>query len=88
MVAQFVLCSIVTLSAISTSSLSLGLIGMGDPSSLASTSGALRAFNVPLISASPEHAETLSKEDNVLTTAPDMSGQARVRQLLFKCCFH
>ena len=56
----------------------VGMIGVGDPESLSQTSGALRAFNIPLISASPEHAEIMGKEDNVLTTAPDMSGQARV----------
>lgn len=55
------------------------MIGIGEPNLLAQTSGALTAFNIPLISASSEHAESLGKEDNVLTTAPDMSGQARVR---------
>ena len=56
----------------------LGMIGVGDSNSLEQTSGALHAFNIPMISASPEHAEKLGKEDNILTTAPDMSGQARV----------
>jgi len=57
-----------------------GMIGVGEPQLLSRTSGALRAFNIPLISASPEHAEAMGGRigDNVLTTAPDMSGQARV----------
>ena len=55
-----------------------GMIGIGESKSLEQTSGALQAFNIPLISASPEHAETIGREDNILTTAPDMSGQARV----------
>ena len=60
----------------------LGLIGIGNPSALSSTSGALHAFNIPLISTSPEHAERLDRDDHVLTTAPDMAGQARVNYLL------
>ncbi len=62
-------------------SLYIGMIGIGAPTLLAQTSGALRAFDIPLISASPEHADSLvgRSADNVLTTAPDMSGQARVR---------
>lgn len=60
-------------------SLSKGMIGIGEAKSLAQTSGALQAFSIPLISASPEHAENLGREDNILTTAPDLSGQARVR---------
>ena len=55
-----------------------GLIGVGDPTALSSTSGALHAFNIPLISTSPDHAERLDRDDHVLTTAPDMAGQARV----------
>ena len=55
------------------------MIGVGEPKSLEQTSGALQAFKIPMISASPEHAESLKKGDNILTTAPDMSGQARVR---------
>ncbi len=36
---------------------------------------------VQLISASPEHADTLAADDSdVLTTAPDLSSQARVRK--------
>lgn len=59
----------------------LGMIGVGGDS-LPASSGALHAFNIPLISASPNHADSLlhdgsTLEDNVLTTAPDMSGQAR-----------
>ncbi len=35
-----------------------------------------------LISASPEHADTLAADDSdVLTTAPDLSSQARVRNM-------
>ena len=57
------------------------MVGVGSGLSLAQTSGALHAFNIPLISASPEHSEVIGKEnDHVLSTAPDMSGQARVRR--------
>ncbi len=58
-----------------------GMIGVGDPEVLSRTSGALRAFGVPIISASPEHADTLAGDNGnagVLTTAPDLSSQARV----------
>lgn len=62
----------------------IGMIGVGGDS-LPASSGALHAFNIPLISASPNHADSLlhdgsTLEDNVLTTAPDMSGQARVSE--------
>ena len=60
-----------------------GLIGVGDPTALSSTSGALHAFNIPLISTSPDHAERLDRDDHVLTTAPDMAGQARVRHIKY-----
>ena len=58
------------------------MVGVGNPESLSQSTGALQAFNIPVISASPEHADTLETEENVLTTAPDMSGQARVSLIM------
>ena len=55
----------------------LGMIGIGEPATLTETTGALHAFNIPLISVTP-HPKGPSYS-NVLTTAPDMAGQARVR---------
>ena len=55
----------------------LGMIGIGEPATLTETTGALHAFNIPLISVTPH--PTGPSYSNVLTTAPDMAGQARVR---------
>ena len=57
----------------------LGMIGIGEPATLTETTGALHAFNIPLISVTPH--PTGPSYSNVLTTAPDMAGQARVRTL-------
>ena len=54
----------------------LGMIGIGEPATLTETTGALHAFNIPLISVTPH--PTGPSYSNVLTTAPDMAGQARV----------
>ena len=56
------------------------MVGVGETESLRQTSAALHAFNIPLISASPAHAQIMHQKENILTTAPDMSGQARVRK--------
>ena len=69
-----------------------GMVLLGSPSSLRETSGALYAFNVPVVSvtskednggkdgdARDEVAEMLGKYDNLLTTVPDRAGQIRVR---------
>jgi hypothetical protein len=56
------------------------MIGIGEPASLSETTGALHAFNIPLVSVAPDPADQSlgAKYSNVLTTAPDMAGQARV----------
>ena len=56
------------------------MIGIGEPATLTETTGALHAFNVPLISVTP-HPTGPSYSD-VLTTAPDMAGQARVSEII------
>jgi len=58
----------------------LGMIGIGEPASLTETTGALHAFNIPLVSVAPDPIDQSlgAKFSNVLTTAPDMAGQARV----------
>lgn len=53
------------------------MIGIGEPATLTETTGALHAFNIPLISVTPHPLGP--SYSNVLTTAPDMAGQARVR---------
>ena len=57
------------------------MIGIGEPASLSETTGALHAFNIPLVSVAPDPSDQSlgAKYSNVLTTAPDMAGQARVR---------
>jgi len=56
------------------------MIGIGEPASLTETTGALHAFNIPLVSVAPDPIDQSlgAKFSNVLTTAPDMAGQARV----------
>ena len=60
-----------------------GMIGIGEPALLTETTGALHAFNIPLVSVMPQPIQLLgdgsSSFSNILTTAPDMAGQARVR---------
>ena len=64
----------------------LGMIGIGEPATLTETTGALHAFNIPLISVTPHPLGP--SYSNVLTTAPDMAGQARVSTLLLMLsCF-
>ena len=47
---------------------------------LSETKGALHAFNIPLIAVG--HAEHGKKFDNILSTAPDVQGQAKVLNLI------
>ena len=65
------------------------MIGIGEPAHLTETTGALHAFNIPLVSVVPPRTSSLltspgsgnqirSSYSNMLTTAPDMAGQARV----------
>ena len=66
------------------------MIGIGEPAHLTETTGALHAFNIPLVSVVPPRGSASSSStttgqhssssySNMLTTAPDMAGQARVR---------
>ena len=66
------------------------MIGIGEPAHLTETTGALHAFNIPLVSVVPPRGSaspssttngqhSSSSYSNMLTTAPDMAGQARVR---------
>ncbi|CAB4063367.1 unnamed protein product [Lepeophtheirus salmonis] len=63
----------------------LGMIGIGDSSSLFQTGGALSAFNIPLVTVGDKYPrrkptgelQTKSVDDNVLTTAPDAAGQSK-----------
>ena len=57
-----------------------GLIGMGDPKSLLTASAALNAFHVPVVAVSPGFYSSVGGQHhpNILTTAPDLAGQARV----------
>ena len=72
-----------------------GMIGIGEPAHLTETTGALHAFNIPLVSVVPPRTSSLlsstasgnqirSSYSNMLTTAPDMAGQARVKFLIYK----
>ena len=67
----------------------IGMIGIGEPAHLTETTGALHAFNIPLVSVVPPRTSSpltssssgnqiRSSYSNMLTTAPDMAGQARV----------
>ena len=60
---------------------SAGLVAMGGPETLLSTSTALSAFQVPVVNVRPDFYSDLSlgRTSNVLTTAPDLGAQARVR---------
>ena len=69
------------------------MIGVGEPAHLTETTGALHAFNIPLVSVVPPRTSSLlssaasgnqirSSYSNMLTTAPDMAGQARVMFLI------
>ena len=70
------------------------MVLLGSPHALRETSGALYAFNVPVVAvtgrdesednhsakgATDEVVEMLGKYDNLLTTVPDRAGQIRVR---------
>ena len=68
-----------------------GMIGIGEPALLSETTGALHAFNIPLVSVVPQPLPQPTgpriggaggggggSYNNILTTAPDMAGQARV----------
>ena len=66
------------------------MIGIGEPALLSETTGALHAFNIPLVSVMPQPLPQTrpgvgsggTSYNNILTTAPDMAGQARVRERL------
>ena len=64
-------------------SLFSGVIGIGAPVELSETTGALHAFNIPLIAVG--HKYRGKKYDNILSTSPDVQGQAKVCRLpIFK----
>ena len=53
---------------------------MGDPQSLLTASAALSAFHVPVVAVSPSFYSSLGglpTHPNILTTAPELAGQAR-----------
>ena len=54
---------------------------MGGPATLLASSSALTAFQVPVVNVRPEFYSELGLggTSNVLTTAPDLGAQARVR---------
>ena len=56
------------------------MIGIGKPVDMSETRGALHAFNIPLIAVGHRNldASTLRNYDNILSTAPDVQGQAEV----------
>ena len=57
-----------------------GLVAMGGPDTLLSSSTALSAFQVPVVNVRPDFYSDLrlGGNSNVLTTAPDLGAQARV----------
>jgi len=55
---------------------------MGDPDVVGETVMTLHAFNIPLILASPQLADSVIQEGNILTTAPDISSVVKVRNIL------
>jgi len=57
----------------------IGLIGVGSPEYLVTAGAALNAFHVPVVAVDPD-IYTKSEDrilSNILTTAPDLAGQAR-----------
>ena len=52
---------------------------MVDPSVLLTASAALNAFHVPVIAVSPNFYTSVGgrSRENILTTAPELAGQAR-----------
>ena len=54
-----------------------GVIGIGAPVELSETTGALHAFNIPLVAVG--HKYHGKKYDNILSTSPDVQGQAKVQ---------
>ena len=54
-----------------------GVIGIGSPVDKSETRGALHAFNIPLIAVG--HKNYGKHYDNILSTAPDVQGQAKVK---------
>ena len=61
--------------------LSIGVVGIGPSGLQSETTGALHAFNIPLLLVGPDQPDDnlLSEYENMLSTAPDMTAQARVR---------
>jgi hypothetical protein len=55
-----------------------GVIGIGGPVDLSETTGALHAFNIPLLSVGQNQRQMSQKYDNILSTATDLTGQAKV----------
>ena len=56
-----------------------GVIGIGKPVDMSETRGALHAFNIPLIAVGHDSGYTGARNyDNILSTAPDVQGQAEV----------
>ena len=56
-----------------------GVIGIGPPVDMSETRGALHAFNIPLIAVGHNSGYVGQRNyDNILSTAPDVQGQAQV----------
>jgi len=57
----------------------IGLIGMVEPPALLTASAALNAFHVPVVAVTPGFYASVGgrHRQNILTTAPDLAGQAR-----------
>ena len=61
-----------------------GIIGVGEPAMLSETTGALHAFRVPLMSVGNRGRQPkIGTYDNILSTAPDIANQAKVKSILF-----
>ena len=61
-----------------------GVIGIGAPVELSETTGALHAFNIPLVAVG--HKYHGKKYDNILSTSPDVQGQAKVKFYYWTQC--
>ncbi len=58
----------------------IGVVGIGPSGLQSETTGALHAFNIPLLVVGPDQPDDnlLNEYENILSTAPDMTSQARV----------
>ena len=62
-----------------------GVIGIGPPVDMSETRGALHAFNIPLIAVGHNSGYVGQRNyDNILSTAPDVQGQAQVYLIFYE----